>query len=157
MIVTVRTWYGERSLRERRMLLAMAAIALPLLLWLALILPIERAYRHALERQLEAVDRHARIASLAERAKGSRATVPPPVADLPLYLIDSARQAGLTAVPSGAPVAGAAGVTIAAANASAALGWLSALEAQGYAVSDVRIAPGANRQVAVTATIGVRR
>lgn len=157
MIVTVRTWYGERSLRERRMLLAMAAIGLPLLLWLALILPVERAYRSALERQLEAVDRHARIASLAERTKAKRATVPPPRADLPLYLADSARQSGLTAVPSGAPVAGAASVTIAAADASAALAWLSGLEARGYAVSDVRIAAGADRQVAVTATVGVRR
>ena len=154
MIVVVRDWYGQRSVREQRLLLAMLAIALPLLVWLALVVPIERAYDRALERHLEAVDRHARILSLAERAKGAPARRPVQVADLGLFLTDNARQAGLTATPSAAPQPGASLVTIASASAPAALEWLRRLEASGYVVSDVRIAPAANGSVAVTATIG---
>ena len=154
MIVTVRDWYGARSQREQRMLLAMAAIGLPLLLWLALIVPLDRAYDRALERQLDAVDRHSRILGLAKRAKGSPAIRPAQVADLGLFLADNARQAGLTALSSAAPQPGSSIVTIAAANAPAALEWLRALEAQGYAISDMRIAPAANGTVTVTATIG---
>lgn len=154
MIVVVRDWYGQRSLREQRMLVVMLTIALPLLLWLGLVVPIERAYDRALERQLEAVDRHARILSLADRAKGAPARRPVQVADLGLFLTDNARQAGLTAAPSAAPTPGSSLVTIASASAPAALEWLRQLEAAGYSVSDVRIAPAANGTVAVTATIG---
>lgn len=153
-MIVIRHWYGQRSLREQRMVLVMLAIGLPLLLWLALIVPIDRAYDRALERQLEAVDRHARILSLAERAKGAPARRPVQVADLALFLTDSARQAGLTAAPSAAPTPGSTLITIASASAPAALEWLRQLEASGYVVSDVRIAPGANGSVAVTATIG---
>ena len=154
MIVVVRDWYAQRSSREQRLLLAMMAIALPLLVWLALVVPIERAYDRALERQLEAVDRHARILSLADRAKGAPARRPAPVADLALFLTDNARQAGLTAAPSPAPQPGFSLVTIASASTPAALEWLRRLEASGYVVSDVRITPAANGSVAVTATIG---
>ena len=154
MIVVVRDWYGQRSPREQRMLLVMAAIGLPLLLWLALIVPINRAYDRALERQLEAVDRHSRILGLAERAKSAPALRPAPVADLGLFLTDSARQAGLTVAPSAAPTPGSSLVTIAAASAPAALEWLRQLETSGYVVSDVSIAPAADGSVAVTATIG---
>ena len=154
MIVVARDWYGQRSLREQRLLLVMLAIALPLLVWFALVVPIERAYDRALERQLEAVDRHARILALAERAKAAPARRPARVADLPLYLTDSARQAGLTAVPSAAPTPGATLVTIASANAPAAIEWLRRLEATGYTVSDLRIVPAVNGSVAVSATVG---
>ena len=154
MIVVVRDWYGQRSAREQRLLLAMLVIAVPLLVWLAVIVPLERAYDRALERQLEAVDRHARILSLAERAKGAPARRPAPVVDLALFLTDNARQAGMTAAPSAAPQPGSSLVTIATASAPAALEWLRQLEASGYVVSDVRIAPAADGSVAVSATIG---
>lgn len=157
MIVVVRDWYGQRSAREQRLLLAMLAIALPLLVWLALIVPIERAYDRALERQLAAVDRHARILSLADRARGAPARRPAPVADLGLFLTDNARQAGLTAAPSAAPQPGSSLVTIASASAPAALEWLRRLEASGLVVREVRITPAANGSVAVSATIGGAR
>ena len=154
MIVVVRDWYGQRSAREQRLLLAMLAMALPLLIWLALVVPLERAYDRALERQLEAVDRHARILSLAERAKGAPARRAVQVADLGLFLTDNARQAGLTAAPSAAPTPGSSLVTIATASPPAALEWLRQLETAGYLVSDVRMTPAADGSVAVTATIG---
>jgi general secretion pathway protein M len=153
-MIIVRDWFGQRSQRERRMLLVMLAIGLPLLVWLALVVPMDRAYDRALERQLEAVDRHARILALAERAKAAPARRLPQIADLALFLTDNARQAGLIATPSAAPQPGSSLVTIASASAPAALEWLRQLEAAGHAVSDVRIAPGANGSVAVTATIG---
>lgn len=154
MIVIIRDWFGQRTQSEQRLLLATWAVTLPLLIWLGLIVPIERAYGRALERQLEAVDRHARILGLADRAKGAPARRPTQVADLELFLTDSARQAGLTATPSAAPAPGSSLVTIASASAPETLEWLRQLELAGYIVSDLRIAPAANDSVAVTAMVG---
>ena len=44
MIVDLRQWYGARSVREQRLLQLMAAIAIPLLVWLLLVVALGNAY-----------------------------------------------------------------------------------------------------------------
>lgn len=139
MIAIVRAWYGERSIRERQMILAMAAIAVPLLIYLLLVAPVTAAYRASLQEHLAAVDRNGRVKALTERGSAAPDTTRAIVTDLPLWLADSARQAGLTATAQGS--AERATVTIDRASASALFGWIATLEAAGYALDDIRIAP----------------
>ena len=156
MIVRFRQWYGARSRREQRLLQLMGAIAIPLLVWLLLVVPLGTAYDTALQRHLQAVDRNGRVKALAERASGGGAKVPAAVPNLALFLTDSARQRGITAVGRAAPAPGSAVIGIASTSAPAALEWLRGLEADGYRVTDVRIAPTGGGAVAVTATVSGR-
>lgn len=153
MIVRFREWYGSRSRRERRLLQLMAAIAIPWLVWLLIVRPLGNAHDHALQRHLQAVDRNGRVKALAERASGGEAKVPAAVPDLARLLSDSARQRGITAVGRAAPAPGSAMIGIAWTSAPTALEWLRGLEADGYRVDDVRVAPTGGGAVAVTATV----
>ena len=70
MIVAVREWYVSRSERERRLILIMLAIAVPLLAWLIVVLPLSQARESALERHVEAIDRNGRVRALADPDRG---------------------------------------------------------------------------------------
>ena len=153
MIVQFREWYAGRTLRERRLLQLMAAIAIPLLIWFVLVLPLGNAYDDALQRQLQAADRNGRVKALAARATAGGEKAPAAVPDLALYLGDSARQSGIAAEALTGSAPGSAEISIASASAPTALEWLRSLEEQGYLVSDVRIAPAGNGAVTVTATL----
>lgn len=153
MIVRVRDWYGTRSARERRLLQLMLAILVPLLIWLLLVIPLRNAYEDALQRQLQAVDRNGRVKALATRAAGGPRSVPRAVSDLTLFLSDSARQRGITAEVSPGSTPGSAVITITSSAAPTALDWLRGLEAAGYRLSDVRLAPSGAGAVSVTATV----
>ena len=153
MIVQFREWFGARTLREQRLLQLMAAIAIPLLIWFVLVLPLSNAYDDALQRQLQAADRNGRVKALAARAATGDAKAPAAVPDLALYLGDSARQRGIAAETHAGAAPGSAVISIASASAPTALEWLRSLEEQGYLVSDVRVAPAGNGSVTVTATL----
>lgn len=153
MTIRLTDWYRARSLRERRLLMLMAAIAVPLLVWLLLVVPLERAYDNALQRHLQAVDRNARVKALAASGAAGTARQRSAVPDVQLFLTDSALQRGLTAVAQAGEAPGTASVTIASAPAPVALEWLRELEQQGFRISDLRIAPAGNGAVAVTASI----
>ena len=156
MIVHVRTWYGARSRRERLLLQLMAAVAIPVLIWLLLVRPLGNAYDTALQRHLQAVDRNGRVKALAERVSGGEAKVPAAAPDLAQFLGDSARQRGITLVGRAAPAPGSAVISIASISAPTALEWLRGLEADGYRVNDVRVVPTGGGAVAVTATVSGR-
>ncbi|HET9398332.1 MAG TPA: type II secretion system protein GspM [Sphingomicrobium sp.] len=153
MIVQFRSWYGARSVREQRLLQLMTAIAIPLLIWLLLVRPLSNAYDKAVQSHLQAVDRNGRVKALAERASGGKANAPAPVPDLPLFLSDRARQRGIAAEgrPGSAP--GSAVISIASSSAPSAFEWLRGLEADGYRLNDVRVAPTGGGAVSVTATV----
>lgn len=156
MIVHFSEWYGARSRREQRLLQLMAAIVIPLFVWLLLVRPLSNAYDNALQRHLQVVDRNGRVKALAARASGGEANVPAAVPDLALFLSDSARQRGITAEGRAASAPGSAVISIASSSAPTALEWLRGLEADGYRVSDVRVAPTGGGAVAVTATVSGR-
>lgn len=152
MIAHFREWYGARSQREQRLLRLMAAIAIPLLVWLLLVRPLNAAYDDALQRHFQAVDRNGRVKALAGRAS-SDANASAAAPDLPLFLGNSARQRGIAAEGRVGPAPGSAVISIASSPAPTALEWLRGLEADGYRLSDVRIIPTGGGSVAVTATV----
>lgn len=155
MIVTVREWYVSRSVRERRLILLMLALALPLLAWLLVVLPLSKAYNSALERHLEAVDRNGRVRALADPSRTARPAVARALAgpDLPLVVADAAAQAGLTLDSNSAAGPDAVTVTIAQARPTAAVQWLRDFELRGIRVEDLRMTPGTDGTVSVTARL----
>lgn len=160
MIVTIRSWFEARSARERRLILLMLAIAVPLLAWLLVVVPLNSAYDSALERHLEAVDRNGRVRALADPVRTARPAVVAPAgsADLALVVAEAATQAGLT-VDSTSPT-GPDSVTIAIAQArpTAAVEWLRNFELRGIRVEELRMTPAADGTVAVHARlVRVRR
>ncbi len=155
MIMTIRQWYVSRSLRERRLILIMLGIALPLLVWLLVVLPLSRAYDEALERHLEAVDRNGRVRALAEPNREERPAVPVLAGgpDLSLIIAESATQAGLTLDSNTAAGPDAVSISIAQARPTAAVQWLRDFELRGIRVEDLRMAPGADGTVSLTARL----
>lgn len=153
MIVVIREWYSARSLRERRLLVIMLAVAVPLLVWLAVVQPISRAYQAALDRHLQAVDRHGRIRALVEGPRTEPVRTRAPGGDLALIVTDSAAQAGIT-LDSNSP-AGPDSVSISdtQAAATAVTSWLGALEAQGVRIEELRITPSGADSVSMTARL----
>lgn len=155
MIVAVREWYGGRTRREQLLLLAMVAVAVPVLLWLVIVMPLTAAYRDALQDQLEAIDRHGRVLALADAAKARPAQAPSPDAgtDMQLLLTEAAAQAGIAlqqATPEGQD---AATVAAAGVRAPAVAQWLRELDARGIAVSELRMTPQGDGTVSMTARL----
>ncbi|HUE78649.1 MAG TPA: type II secretion system protein GspM [Sphingomicrobium sp.] len=155
MIVTIREWYGSRSARERRLILLMVALAVPLLAWLLVVLPLSTAYESALDRHLQAVDRNGRVRALADPQRSARPAAAPVVGgpDLSLVVAEAAAQAGLTLDGNSAAGADAVTITIAQARPTAAVQWLRDFELRGIAVDDLRMTPGADGTVSVTARL----
>jgi len=155
MIVAVREWYGGRTRREQLLLLAMVAVAVPVLLWLLVVGPVTSAYRDSLNEQLEAVDRHGRVLALAEAAKArpARGRAPDAGADIQLLLTEAAAQAGIAlqqATPDGQD---SANVAASGVRAPAVAQWLRELDARGIAVGELRMTPQADGTVSISARL----
>ena len=155
MIVTVREWYVSRSERERRLILIMLAIAVPLLAWLLVVLPLSLARESALERHVEAIDRNGRVRALADPDRSARPAVAALAAgpDLPLVIAEAATQAGLTLDSTTAAGPDDVSISIAQARPTAAVQWLRDFELRGIRVEDLRMTPGADGTVSLTARL----
>lgn len=156
MIVAVREWYGGRTRREQLLLLAMVAVAIPVLLWLLVVGPVTAAYRDSLNEQLEAVDRHGRVLALAEAAKArpARARGPADGADLQLLVTEAAGQAGIALTQATLDGPDAAAVAAAGVRAPAVAQWLRELDARGITVSELRMTPQGDGTVSISARLG---
>lgn len=151
MTVTIRSWYGQRSAREQRLLLLMLAVALPVLVWLLVIQPVGRAYDAALDRHLAAVDRNGRVRALA--AAPRTAAAPGAGQDLGALVTESAARSGLTLGANTSAGSGAVAVAIPTAPSVAAINWLRELELAGVRVEELRLVPAADGQVSLTARL----
>lgn len=157
MIVRIREWYGSRAKREQWLLAAMVGIALPVFIWLAVVLPLTNAYEAAQERHLQAVDRHGRILTLAKaiEAEPSRARLNRNI-DLQLLVTEAAGAAGVAlgdVNPSGTE---SISLTITNTSAPAATEWLRGLEARGLSIQELRITPAGQGVVNVSARLARR-
>ncbi len=154
MIIRVRDWYGSRSLRERRLLLLMSAVALPLLIWLLIVRPVGNAYDAALERHLAAVDLNGRVRALAQGGTGRPITnAGAPGSDIALVIAERAAQSGLVLDSNSAAGPNEVTISIGAAPTIAATQWLAQLERDGFTVNDLSMTPTPDGNVAVTARL----
>ena len=155
MILAVREWYGGRTRREQLLLLAMAAVAVPVLLWLIIVMPVTAAYRDALQDQLEAVDRRGRVLALADAAKArpARGRSPDAGTDMQLLITEAAGQAGIAlqqATPDGQD---SATVAAGGVRAPAVAQWLRELDARGIRVGELRMTPQGDGTVSISARL----
>lgn len=142
MIESLTLWWRGREPRERVLLSIMLALVAGMLLWLAIYRPVEAGLRQAALDNLEAAERHADVAYKIEllkradkRARGG--------ASLPVEQIvgQSAGEAGFTLERVRAQGDDRVDIAIASARATALLGWIAGLEAQGVAVDGAMISP----------------
>lgn len=153
MIVRIRDFYSERTAREQRLILLMLAIAVPLLIWLLLVRPLDKAYDSALERHLEAIDRNGRVRALATAPRAAPPTTSAATQDVGLLVADSASRSGLTLGANASAEPGTVNITIPQGPLVAAMQWLRELEASGMRIEDLRMVPAGEGSVSVTARL----
>lgn len=143
-------FWQARTSRERRLLVAMAALAAPILLWLALIRPLEAARLQA-EAQLAVAS--ADLAAL-EAARAALDATPPASAGPTMPRVQAAVSAAGLSLASLDP-AGPNGATarIAAARAPVLLRLIAALEAEGLVITALSISRNDDTSVNAQFTI----
>lgn len=149
-------WFAERSLREKRLLLVAAALAILAILWGGVIRPVGDALSSERERHGDAVLRlgatEARVDAVADIAR--RHAVPEgAIADV---VRAAAEQAGF-ALASLDP-AGPDGVKVGiqSARPAALAAWLARLEASGVLVTSAALTDNGDRTLGVTLTLRAR-
>jgi general secretion pathway protein M len=133
---SLQTFWQARTRRERRLLIVMAALALPILLWLALIRPLGAARLRA-ESQLAAATADTAV---LQAARTALATAPQSASDPVMPRLQAAVAAAGLSLASLDP-AGPNGATarIAAARAPVLLRLIAALEAEGLVITSLSI------------------
>jgi general secretion pathway protein M len=137
-----RDWYLSRTQREQRLILLMLAIALPVLAWLLVVLPLDAAYDDAAKDHLEAVSRHGRVLALADVAKSASARrTRESNTDLQLVVTESASRAGIVLQGTSPGGPNVIDLTVAGGRAPALAQWLAQFEAQGILVHRMNMTP----------------
>lgn len=148
-------WWGARTLREKRLLLAMAALLTLVLLWFAVIRPLMDARAAAEQRLNAAVTELAR--ARAEAAAISRSPAGPNNNPVPLpvdgFLMQSGAEQGFTNLSVVADGASRATISMANARPQAYFGWIAQLEARGLMVESMSARANADQTIAVEAVL----
>jgi general secretion pathway protein M len=159
MIANVQIWFRGRSVREQRLLLAMAILFAIVLLWLLLVRPLGDALAAARERHGEAVIARAEARAQAEairrfeRRRGPALTEP-----IDLVIGRAAAEAGFQ-LSRVEPESGGTGVSVAieAVKPQAFFAWVGGLEGSGgLIVASLNATANADRTLAVQATFRPR-
>lgn len=151
-------WWETRSQREKRMLLALAAVLAFVLVWLLVIRPILDA-RAAAEAQLNAaVTDLARARSDALRLSQSRTGPGGAPVPLPLdgFLMTAAAEAGLTNAVVVGDGATRATLTLPSVRAQAFFAWIGQMEMRGLVVESMSTRPNRDQTITVEAVLRAR-
>ena len=154
----LRAWFDARSPREKRLILVMLALAVLVLLWAGVVLPVTDGLAAARERHGDAVIRlaetEARMDSLA--ALG-RARAPSLAGGLDAAVRAGAEAAGFAPQTLNLLGPDRVQVGIASARPGALIGWAASLEQQGLLVDSLQLTNNGDGSVAATLTLRARR
>ena len=153
MIGALQPWWRERTDRERWLLAAMAALALPILLWLLVWRPLHAARLAAEARLADSVAALGEVRALAPAIRAAEARRRD---DRPLLerVGSHAGRAGLTTERLQADGDGAVALRIAAVRPALLLGWIAELQRDGIVVD--RLAVTRNDDSSVAADLVLR-
>lgn len=146
----LRTWFATRSLREKRLLLVMAALAAITILWAGIVRPVGDGLSSARERHADAVMRLGETQASIESLKSARATRAQPLAGALQDVVRSeADQAGFALESLDAQGPQRVHVTIKSARPGALTTWLARLERIGILVDSATLRDNGDRTVGV--------
>lgn len=142
MIGVLREWIEGRSVRERWMLLVMGVLLAIVILWLAVVWPVQSGLKSGAERLDVALDRNAavraKVKALEKMPRGEGARLSVPIAQL---VSESAGEAGFTLERAQEQGPGRLDIAIASAKPQALFSWIAGLEAQGVTVDTLTAQP----------------
>jgi general secretion pathway protein M len=153
MTAQILGWWRERSLREQRMLLVMAALLAITILWFGIYRPIQDALSSTRARHQESVIRLAEIRAQRDALRvGGRQIAAGPLADLVNRAAAEAGFAGATVAVQGDR---RVSVSIPSARPGPVMSWIADLEAQGVVVE--RLNARANADPTLTVDLVMAR
>ena len=159
MMASLAAWFGARSRRERRLILAMLALAALVLAWLLVVRPLGDALAAARERHEAAV-----IALAEARARGEaigrlEKSRPPPLGEpLEGLLARAAGEAGFPLSRIRTEANGAVTLAMAAARPQAFFAWVEEMErGRGLIVERLSATSNSDRTLSVQVTFRARR
>ena len=153
----LRPWFDARSLREKRLILTMLALAVLTFVWAGVIVPVGDALSSARERHGDAVIRLAETQARVDALnKLARARPPALAGGLDAAVRTSADAAGLPLQALNQMGPDRVQVGVATARAGALLAWSSSLERQGLLVDSVQLTDNGDRTVRADMTIRSR-
>lgn len=153
---SLKAWFDGRSLRERRLLLVMVALAAVTLLWGIVIRPVRGGLSSSRERYTDAVIRlgSAQAGLTQVKALQRRATpLSAPLADIVRARADAA---GFTLASLDIEAPGRVRAAIATARAGALMQWITALEGEGILVDSLSVSGNGPGSVTATMTLRAR-
>ncbi|QNQ10940.1 type II secretion system protein GspM [Sphingomonas alpina] len=157
MIAAFSSWFTGRSLREKRLLIVMAALAALTLVWAGIIRPVTDGLSAARERHAGAVIRVAETESRLAALKSLQQDRPAPLgAPLDTIIRDRANNAGFPLANVTMQGGDRVQIDIAAAKPGALLGWIADLELAGILVDSLNLTNNGDQTVAAAITLKVR-
>lgn len=153
----LRTWFAARSLRERRLLLVMAALAAVTIVWAGIVRPVDDALSAARERQAAAAVRLGETRAAIDSIKTQRALRAQPLPGALQDVVRSeAEQAGFVLEALDPQGSQRVHATIRSARAGALTAWLARLERIGILVDSATLRDNGDRTVGVDLMLKVQ-
>jgi general secretion pathway protein M len=156
-VTALRGWFDARSVRERRMILVMLALALVTLVWGAIIVPVRNGLSESRARYTEAVVQlgaaQAQLAQVKAIGRRDVRAVPLPLADTVRARADAA---GVVLASLDADAPDRVRASVATARAGALVAWIAGLEGEGVLVDAITVTPDNAGAVSAQMTLRAR-
>ncbi|HEY9553659.1 type II secretion system protein GspM [Allosphingosinicella sp.] len=150
-------WWRTRTLREQRLLLAMAGMTLVVFAWLLIIRPLDDALSNARERHGDAVVALAEARARAALIAGIEREEPASLgASVDTIVSAAAVDAGFSVSRIEREGAAAATVVMDAVRPQAFFGWVGRLEGRGLVVERLTASTNSDQSLAVQVTFRAR-
>lgn len=157
MIERFSLWFAERSLREKRMLIVMAALLVLTFLWAAIIRPVSDGLSSARERHADAVIRLAETQARVKAVTTLQQQHPAPItASLDAIIRDRANEAGFALASVTADGPNRVQISIGTARPGALVGWIAQIETAGILVESLATSDNGDKTVSAQMTLKVR-
>lgn len=157
-MTALRTWFDARSLREKRLLIVMAALAVVTLLWALVVRPVGDGLAGARERHADAVVEHGTVEAEVAAIRSARETRGAPLVG---SLADAVRQradaAGFALASLDEESPQRVRIAIQSARPAALASWVAGLEANGILVDSATWTDNHDQTVGVAMTLKARR
>lgn len=151
------TWFTERSLREKRLLVVMVALLALTLVWFAIIRPLGDALSSERQRHADAVVRLGETAAAVDAIRLiRRGDTAPPAGTLADTVRARAADAGFAIASLNDSQPGRVTVAIAGAKPAALVSWLARLENAGVLVDTATLTDKGDRTVGVQLVLKAR-